>query len=158
MKLTDIPAALRRVREAGQYREIRDLRMTGASRGLSRDGREVLVFNSNDYLGMTHEAAVIRAAGEALRFGAGPLAIPLYNKCFPHRPSQDGRVPRRPAQIDAGRSFSEGLFQEGPGSRGPAVPLKQQATAALSRVKLHTARSLFRLKSPEPFEPSSPPI
>lgn len=71
MKLTDIPAALRRVREAGQYREIRDLRMTGASRGLSRDGREVLVFNSNDYLGMTHEAAVIRAAGEALRFGAG---------------------------------------------------------------------------------------
>lgn len=71
MKLTDIPAALRRVREAGQYREIRDLRMTSASRGLSRDGREVLVFNSNDYLGMTHEAAVIRAAGEALRFGAG---------------------------------------------------------------------------------------
>ena len=66
-------------------------------------------------------------------------------------------MPRRPAQIDAGRSFSEGLFQEGPGSRGPAVPLKQQATAALSRVKLHTARSLFRLKSPEPFEPSSPP-
>ena len=64
MKLTDIPAALRRVREAGQYREIRDLRMTSASRGLSRDGREVLVFNSNDYLGMTHEAAVIRAAGE----------------------------------------------------------------------------------------------
>ena len=71
MKLTDIPAALRRVREAGQYREIRDLRMISASRGLSRDGREVLVFNSNDYLGMTHEAAVIRAAGEALRFGAG---------------------------------------------------------------------------------------
>lgn len=71
MKLTDIPAALRRVREAGQYREIRDLRMISASRGLSRDGREVLVFNSNDYLGMTHEAAVTRAAGEALRFGAG---------------------------------------------------------------------------------------
>lgn len=71
MKLTDIPAALRRVREAGQYREIRDLRMISASRGFSRNGREVLVFNSNDYLGMTHEAAVTRAAGEALRFGAG---------------------------------------------------------------------------------------
>lgn len=71
MKLTDIPVALRRVREAGQYREIRDLRMISAFRGLSRDGREVLVFNSNDYLGMTHEAAVTRAAGEALRFGAG---------------------------------------------------------------------------------------
>lgn len=71
MKLADIPAALRRVREAGQYREIRDLRMISASRGLSRDGREVLVFNSNDYLGMTHEAAVIRAAGGALHFGAG---------------------------------------------------------------------------------------
>ena len=71
MKWEDIPAALEAVRARGQYREISDLRMESASRGRLRDGTEALVFHSNDYLGMTHEPAVIEAARLALRWGTG---------------------------------------------------------------------------------------
>lgn len=71
MKLADIPAALDDIRRRGQYRAISDLRMETASRGLTREGRRALVFHSNDYLGMTHEPAVVEAAREALRWGTG---------------------------------------------------------------------------------------
>lgn len=71
MKLADIPTALDAVRARGQYRAISDLRMESASRGLRRDGASCLVFHSNDYLGMTHEPAVLAAARDALRWGAG---------------------------------------------------------------------------------------
>lgn len=71
MKLADIPAALGAVRARGEYRTVSDLRMESASRGLRRDGSSCLVFHSNDYLGMTHEPAVIAAARDALRWGTG---------------------------------------------------------------------------------------
>lgn len=71
MKLSHIPAALDAVRARGEYRTISDLRMESAARGTGRDGTARLVFHSNDYLGMTHEPAVIAAAREALRWGTG---------------------------------------------------------------------------------------
>ncbi len=71
MKLADIPAALDAIRARGQYRTISDLRMESASCGRARDGASRLVFHSNDYLGMTHEPAVIAAARDALRWGTG---------------------------------------------------------------------------------------
>ena len=71
MKLSHIPAALDAVRARGEYRTISDLRMESAARGTGRDGTARLVFHSNDYLGMTHEPAVIAAARDALRWGTG---------------------------------------------------------------------------------------
>lgn len=71
MKISEISQALEEIRGAGQFRRISDLRMVSASRGLDREGKEFLVCNSNDYLGMTHEPAVRRAAEEALRWGTG---------------------------------------------------------------------------------------
>lgn len=71
MKLQNIPQLLQHIRQAGQYREISDLRMKSASLGVDRSGKEFLVFNSNDYLGMTHEPAVIEAARKALAYGTG---------------------------------------------------------------------------------------
>ncbi len=71
MKLQDIPAALAVTREAGRFRRVEDLRMVTATRGLMRDGKEYIVFHSNDYLGMTHEEEVIDAARRAISYGTG---------------------------------------------------------------------------------------
>ncbi len=71
MKLSHIPAALDAVRARGEYRTISDLHMESAARGTGRDGTARLVFHSNDYLGMTHEPAVVAAARDALRWGTG---------------------------------------------------------------------------------------
>ncbi len=71
MKLINIPSVLQNIRLSGQFRQVSDLRMVSASRGVDRSGKEFLVFNSNDYLGMTHEPAVIGAAREALQWGTG---------------------------------------------------------------------------------------
>lgn len=83
MKLSEIPSALDAVRARGEYRTVSDLRMKSASRGIRRDGKEYLVFHSNDYLGMTHESAVIEAAREALRWGTGSGGARLTSgACF----------------------------------------------------------------------------
>lgn len=71
MKISEIEKELASVRAAGQYRKISDLRMLSASRGVARDGKEYLVFHSNNYLGMTHEPAVLRASAAALAYGTG---------------------------------------------------------------------------------------
>lgn len=62
MKISDIQKELEEIRKADRFRKVRDLRMITASRGVDREGKEYIVFNSNDYLGMTHEKEVEEAA------------------------------------------------------------------------------------------------
>lgn len=71
MKLSELTDTLDEIRKAGQMRRISDLCMESAVRGRDRTGRQYLVFHSNDYLGMTHEPAVLEAARAALSHGAG---------------------------------------------------------------------------------------
>jgi 8-amino-7-oxononanoate synthase len=61
----------RALRRAGRWRTVRDLDGRGP-RGTLADGRPVVSFASNDYLGLTNHPAVIAAAQEAAgRWGAG---------------------------------------------------------------------------------------
>jgi 8-amino-7-oxononanoate synthase len=61
-----------RIRTAGQWREPRDLDAAGPEGKLAPDGRPVVSFASNDYLGLTQHPAVLAAAHAALdRWGAG---------------------------------------------------------------------------------------
>jgi 8-amino-7-oxononanoate synthase len=61
-----------RIRSAGQWREPRDLDAAGPEGKLAPDGRPVVSFASNDYLGLTQHPAVVAAAHAALdRWGAG---------------------------------------------------------------------------------------
>jgi 8-amino-7-oxononanoate synthase len=61
-----------RIRAAGQWREPRDLDAAGPEGKLAPDGRPVVSFASNDYLGLTQHPAVVDAAHAALdRWGTG---------------------------------------------------------------------------------------
>jgi len=60
------------IRAAGQWRAPRDLDAAGPEGKLAPDGRPVVSFASNDYLGLTQHPAVIAAAQAALtRWGSG---------------------------------------------------------------------------------------
>ena len=66
-----VDSELEAVRAAGRWREHRTLDGDGVNHRLD-DGRDVVSFASNDYLGLTQHAAVIDAASVALRrWGAG---------------------------------------------------------------------------------------
>ncbi len=65
------------IRAAGRWRVTRDLVTTGPVTG-ELDGRAVVTFASNDYLGLTHHPRVIAAAHAALdRWGVGSGASRL---------------------------------------------------------------------------------
>src|SRR5467141_3375893 len=60
------------IRAADRWRAPRDLDAAGPEGKLAPDGRPVVSFASNDYLGLTQHPAVIAAAHAALdRWGAG---------------------------------------------------------------------------------------
>ena len=60
------------IRDAGRWREPRDLDAAGPEGKLAPDGRPVVSFASNDYLGLTQHPQVVAAAHAALdRWGAG---------------------------------------------------------------------------------------
>ena len=60
------------IRAADRWREPRDLDAAGPEGKLAPDGRPVVSFASNDYLGLTQHPAVVAAAHAALdRWGAG---------------------------------------------------------------------------------------
>ncbi|MDY6083681.1 MAG: 8-amino-7-oxononanoate synthase [Dialister sp.] len=71
MKVSDIPGELEKIRQADRFRQVQDLRMVTAARGVRRDGKGYIVFSSNDYLGMTHEKEVQEAAAQAVSYGTG---------------------------------------------------------------------------------------
>jgi 8-amino-7-oxononanoate synthase len=62
----------RSIRESGRWRAPRDLDGRGPETVIAADGRAVVSFASNDYLGLTAHPAVIAAAHDALdRWGTG---------------------------------------------------------------------------------------
>lgn len=66
------------IRRAGQWRAPRELDAAGPEGKLAPDGRAVIAFASNDYLGLTQHPEVIAAAHAALdRWGAGSGAARL---------------------------------------------------------------------------------
>lgn len=72
-----VDAELDDIRAAGRWRVTRDVVTTGPVTG-EVDGRPVVTFASNDYLGLTHHPDVIAAAHAALdRWGAGSGASRL---------------------------------------------------------------------------------
>jgi 8-amino-7-oxononanoate synthase len=66
------------IRRAGQWRAPRDFDAAGPEGKLGPDGRPVVSFAANDYLGLTQHPAVVAAAHAALdRWGAGAGAARL---------------------------------------------------------------------------------
>jgi 8-amino-7-oxononanoate synthase len=72
-----VDAELAGIREAGRWRVTRPVVTTGPVTG-EVDGRPVVTFASNDYLGLTHHPALVSAAHAALdRWGTGSGASRL---------------------------------------------------------------------------------
>ncbi len=79
-KMTNfIEEELREVREKNLYRKLRGLQPVSAVRAL-HEGREILLFCGNDYLGLTHHPRVTQAFGQAIQeTGAGSGAAQLIS-------------------------------------------------------------------------------
>ena len=71
MKISRINENLLAIKKSENFRSVSDLRMISATRGIDGQGKEYVVFSSNNYLGLTHEKSVIEAAKAAAVFGTG---------------------------------------------------------------------------------------
>jgi len=71
MKISRINENLLAIKKSENFRSVSDLRMLSATRGIDGQGKEYVVFSSNNYLGLTHEKSVIEAAKAAAVFGTG---------------------------------------------------------------------------------------
>ena len=84
-------AQLQSIRDAGQWRHLRSFDALGPRGRL--DGREVVSFASNDYLGLSEHPAVTAAAHEALdRWGTGSTASRLIVGTRPVHRSLEERI------------------------------------------------------------------
>ena len=52
-------------------RTIDDLRFISSTKAINSEGKEFLVFGTNNYLGLTHHPDVIKASQEASQYGTG---------------------------------------------------------------------------------------
>ncbi len=59
------------IKANGLERTVENLRFKDACHAVDAEGKEYLVFASNNYLGLTHEAAVQQAAAQAAKWGTG---------------------------------------------------------------------------------------
>ena len=98
---------LDQLRGAGLYRELRDIGSPQGAR-ITVDGRSMLNFSSNDYLGLANEPALKEAATKAARdFGAGSGASRLIcGSLTPHRELEDALAAFK--GTEAALSFSSG--------------------------------------------------
>ncbi len=79
-----VDARCRQVEEAGRWRRPRPFDARGPEGELTEEGRRVVAFASNDYLGLSVHPAVVVAANEALeRWGAGSGASRLVTGSRP---------------------------------------------------------------------------
>jgi 8-amino-7-oxononanoate synthase len=79
-----VAAAAARLEAEGRWRRPRPFDARGPAGVLTEDGREVVAFASNDYLGLTAHPAVVAAAHEALdRWGTGSGASRLVTGTRP---------------------------------------------------------------------------
>ncbi len=59
------------IKANGLERTVENLRFKDACHAVDAEGKEYLVFASNNYLGLTHETAVQQAAAQAAKWGTG---------------------------------------------------------------------------------------
>ncbi len=76
MKITskleeELKAELDLIEKRGLTRKIKNLCFLDPVRAVAEDGKEYVVFSSNNYLGLTHAPEVIEAAKEANNYGTG---------------------------------------------------------------------------------------
>jgi 8-amino-7-oxononanoate synthase len=87
-----VEGQLAAIRHADRWRQIRDFTTTGAMVG-SVDGRDVVSFAANDYLGLTHHPRVRAAARDAaVRWGTGSGASRLVVGSRPIHTELEGEL------------------------------------------------------------------
>ena len=98
---------LEEIREQGLYRELRRVN-SPQSRMIRIDGRELLNFSSNDYLGLANHPKLKEAAIQAVeRFGAGSGASRLIcGSLAPHHELEDALAKFK--KTEAALTFSSG--------------------------------------------------
>ncbi|MEW5767222.1 MAG: 8-amino-7-oxononanoate synthase [bacterium] len=79
----ELSEELSRLEKEGLYRRARVIEEQSLSHRIKIEGREFLLFCSNNYLGLTHHPRVREAAKEAIeRFGTGSGASPLISGTY----------------------------------------------------------------------------